>query len=100
MLPQKRTNLNKKHPLYWIWNSMHIRCYYKSHKQYKDYGGRGISVQDSWFDFENFVRDIETYIGKRPTRTHTLDRKYNDERYWYGNVRWATPKQQNRNRRC
>ncbi len=35
-----------KHPLYTVWKNMKKRCYNKNNKQYKDYGGRGITICD------------------------------------------------------
>lgn len=99
MIPYRRVNLNKKHPLYWIYNSMFVRCYYPSHKNYKDYGGRGIEVHGLFYDFEFFTTCIEGTIGKRPSMKHSLDRIDNDKGYQPFNLRWATKKQQRRNRR-
>ena len=94
MLPSSRINADKKHPLYWTWNSMFVRCYYPSHKQYKDYGARGIQVCEEFFDFNIFCK----VIGKKPRSELTLDRIDNDGPYKPGNLRWATRKQQARNK--
>lgn len=40
--------------LYGVWSNMKTRCYNKSNRAYKDYGGRGIKICDEWLDFENF----------------------------------------------
>lgn len=98
MLPMKRINADRKHPLYWTWNSIFVRCYYKSHKQYKDYGGKGIQVYSEWFDFESFVADVEDTIGKRPSKKHSLDRMDCSDNYIAYNLRWATRRQQARNK--
>lgn len=34
--------------IYSIWRSMLNRCYWKKHKHYNNYGGRGIAVCDEW----------------------------------------------------
>ena len=75
---------------------MHYRCYNKNAMNYKNYGGRGISVCERWFSFKNFLMDM----GERP-HLMTLDRENNSESYGPTNCRWATKKQQCRNtRRC
>ena len=35
-----------------IWKDIKRRCYNQNFKQYKDYGGRGISVCDEWINSE------------------------------------------------
>lgn len=46
-----------KHKLYRVWKSMKARCYNKNVSQYKDYGGRGVTVCDEWGkSFINFFR--------------------------------------------
>jgi hypothetical protein len=80
---------------YKTWYDMHRRCYNKKYSKYIDYGGRGISVCDRWFSFENFIHDI----GKRPSAKHSLDRIDNNGNYEANNCRWATGSEQNSNRR-
>jgi len=74
---------------------MRNRCTNFNYSGYKDYGGRGITVCERWMKFENFLEDM----GEPPTKGHTLDRKNNDRGYCKSNCRWATKKQQMRNKR-
>ena len=76
-----------------IWNSMKMRCSNPKHVHFHRYGGRGISVCESWSKFENFYAEM----GDVPDGT-TLDRIDNDVGYCKENCRWADAKQQNRNR--
>lgn len=69
------------------------RCTNSRHKQWKDYGGRGIkfkflSVEEFWAE-----------LGKKPYPSYVLDRIENDGNYERGNVRWATCKVSMNNRR-
>jgi hypothetical protein len=70
------------------------RCYRKNNPQFKDYGGRGITVCDRWFDFVNFLTDM----GEKPAGL-TLERRDNDKGYSPSNCYWATRKQQGINKR-
>lgn len=82
---------------YRAWLDMKQRCLNPKHKFYPDYGGRGITVHPAWIDdFMAFYKHVEP----RPTKRHSLDRICVNGNYEPGNVRWATKKQQSRNRRC
>ena len=79
---------------YRIWAGMKTRCTNPNTKAWGRYGGRGITVCDSWLDFENFYASM----GEAPLRK-TLDRIKNDKGYEPGNCRWATYRQQTQNQR-
>ena len=80
-------------PTYRSWQSMIERCTKENHKSYERY--KHLQIQDEWLkSFEAFL----AHVGVRPKGT-TLDRINNEQGYVIGNVRWATPEQQARNRR-
>ena len=82
-------------PTHNSWAAMKQRCYYKKHRYYSNYGGRGITVCARWRNsFAAFLADM----GIRPKAT-TLDRKDNSLGYSPINCRWATRKQQQANSR-
>ena len=85
------------HPLYHTYHEMRNRCYLKSNRQHKDYGGRGISVCDEWR--ESFVAFYDWAITHGWSHGLTLDRKDVNGNYTPDNCRFITMKEQGRNRR-
>lgn len=81
---------------YKTWKEMIKRCNNRRHLSYPTYGGRGIRVCDEWRrDFIAFL----SAVGRKPTPQHSLDRINPDGHYEPGNVRWATSREQQNNRR-
>ena len=81
-------------PEYTTWMSMLSRCENPNDAAYKHYGGRGITICDEWHDINNFIADM----GKKPSGK-SLDRIDVNSHYNKNNCRWATPKEQQNNRR-
>ena len=84
-------------PEYHTWRGLKARCNNPKDKNYSNYGGRGIKVCEKWSkSFAAFLSDV----GPRPSPNHSLDRFPDmNGNYEPGNVRWATAKEQSRNRR-
>lgn len=82
--------------LFTIWRGIKHRCGDPKSNRWEHYGGRGIRLHPAWeADFATFA----AAVGEPPSSTHSLDRIDVDGHYAPGNVRWATPAEQNANRR-
>ena len=81
--------------LHKVWVSMRQRCLNLNDKDYRHYGGRGITICEEWSVFANFSRDMAADYAPGLS----LDRMNNEGNYTPSNCRWATPLEQNNNRR-
>lgn len=80
---------------YRIWCNMKTRCTNPNFKQWKDYGGRGITICKEWLEsFEQFYKDM----GKKPDGK-TIDRIDNNKGYEPSNCKWSTYLEQAQNRK-
>lgn len=84
-----------RHPLYRAWRNMKARCLDPSRKEYRRYGGRGISVCREWMKSDDFLAWAKTHGYRRGL---TLDRRENDGDYTPDNCRFVTRLEQQKNR--
>jgi len=89
-----------KTSFYRVWATMKHRCNNPNNKQYKDYGGRGISYDPRWEDYIIFKEDMyDSYLEhlNKHNGDTTIDRKDNNGNYELSNCHWATRREQNCN---
>lgn len=96
------SELNKTHGmtntrLYNIWCGMHQRCYNKNLKNYRIYGGRGITVCQEWLD--DFMNFYNWAMENGYADNLSIDRIDVNGNYEPSNCRWATDKEQSCNTR-
>ena len=90
----RRTHGLSKSRIYSIWTDMKKRCDNKKHISYPYYGGRGISYDESWNDFNNFYSDMYvTYSDEL-----SLDRINPSKNYSKDNCRWVDYDVQSKNK--
>lgn len=82
-------------PEYISWAGMIQRCTNPNNPKFVDYGARGISVYEPWFEFENFLADM----GRKPSSDLSIHRVDNDGNYCPSNCVWADAVTQANNKR-
>jgi hypothetical protein len=91
--------------LHRTYHSMKQRCLNPNIKNYKYYGGRGITIHERWLGedgLQHFIEDmgfIPPGVHESGRTKYTLERKNNDLGYSKENCIWATYKEQNDNQR-
>lgn len=86
-----------KHPLFTVWVGMKDRCYNQNHANFKNWGGRGITVCDEWR--EDSSAFFQWAINNGYRKGLALDRRDNNGNYEPSNCRFVTQTDNNRNRR-
>ena len=87
-----------KSKAYVSWVNMKSRCDNPKHKQYKDYGGRGITYDSSFNDFQVYEEFITSLPGYG-TQELSIDRIDNSRGYFRDNMKLSTRVEQNTNQR-
>lgn len=80
---------------YVIWKNIRRRCRCVTHSDFHRYGAKGRTMCDLFYNsFDDFLKEV----GMRPSEAHSIERKDNKLGYVEGNIKWATPAEQNRNK--
>ncbi|MBQ0017359.1 MAG: AP2 domain-containing protein [Clostridiales bacterium] len=86
--------------LYNVWLEMRQRCNNPNNKNFKYYGGKGVSVCDEWNDYFAFKHWAENngYDKNAKRGDCTIDRINPNGNYEPSNCRWVDMATQNRNK--
>lgn len=83
--------------LYAVWNGIKQRCLNKNNKSYKNYGGRGIKIDEKWANnyesFYNWAMESGYQSGME------IDRIDNNGNYCESNCRFVSKELQSNNKR-
>ena len=88
--------------LYYVYAAMKQRCFNPQNANYKNYGGRGITVCDEWANDYKAFHDWAMANGYNENAARgecTLDRIDTDGNYEPDNCRWVSMKEQAKNTR-
>ena len=80
--------------LYRIWHGMIDRCTKPNRREYKYYGGKGVTVCKEWLSYDAFY---EWAMKNGYEDSLTIDRENTYGNYEPANCRWVTQEEQKRN---
>jgi len=83
---------------YSSWKHMRDRIFNSNNKDFKYYGGRGITICLEWSSFIKFVEDMGSPPIDNLGRRFTLDRKDNNGNYNKENCKWSSCEEQLQNK--
>lgn len=95
----RRTHGRSGTRIYLIWQNLRKRCLSPDHPQYKNYGGRGITVCEEWRGKHGFLAFLDWALANGYQDDLFIDREENDIGYSPENCRWVTRVVNNNNRR-
>ena len=101
---QRVSELSKSHGmthtrLYGIYAGMKKRCYNANNINYKNYGGRGITICDEWLGENGFQSFVEWAMANGYSDELSIDRIDVNKGYSPENCRWVNSTIQNFNQR-
>ncbi len=95
--PSNLRHGKSSHPLYDVYLAIKQRCFNPQNKAYKDYGGRGIVMEEPWLSsFDSFYTWCLNHKYKKGLQ---LDRRDNNGPYAPWNCRFVTRRENMRNTR-